>query len=137
MRNIADKGKTAAEVVEKVIEPDLLFPLLRWQDIAPYAAQPRFYLLLAQDCDKRTGIDELLMRQKYPRTLAYLEHFERQLKGRAAYRRYQQGRPFYSMYNVGPYTTAPIKVVWRRMDRRISAAVTACRRRTTLGPPGG
>jgi hypothetical protein len=27
------------------------------------------------------------------------------------------------MYNVGPYTTAPIKVVWRRMDRRMNAAV--------------
>jgi adenine-specific DNA-methyltransferase len=27
------------------------------------------------------------------------------------------------MYNVGPYTIAPIKVVWRRMDRRINAAV--------------
>ena len=29
----------------------------------------------------------------------------------------------YSMYNVGPYTLAPLKVVWRRMDRRINAAV--------------
>ena len=27
------------------------------------------------------------------------------------------------MYDVGPYTVAPIKVVWRRMDRRINAAV--------------
>jgi hypothetical protein len=27
------------------------------------------------------------------------------------------------MYNVGPYTVAPVKVVWRRMDRRINAAV--------------
>jgi hypothetical protein len=27
------------------------------------------------------------------------------------------------MYNVGSYTLAPIKVVWRRMDRRLDAAV--------------
>ena len=27
------------------------------------------------------------------------------------------------MYDVGPYTLAPIKVVWRRMDRKIRAAV--------------
>ena len=37
--------------------------------------------------------------------------------------RYQQDAAFYSMYNVGPYTVAPLKVVWRRMDRRMQAAV--------------
>src|SRR5208337_4412858 len=42
---------------------------------------------------------------------------------RAAYRRYQDRQPFYSMYNVGPYTLAAAKVIWRRMDRKIRAAV--------------
>ena len=41
------------------------------------------------------------------------------------YRQYQSGAAFYSMYNIGHYTVAPIKVVWRRMDRRINAAVVA------------
>ncbi len=63
------------------------------------------------------------MRAKYPRTLAYLERFRELLASRAAYRRYQQSGPFYAMYNVGPYTVAPIKVIWRRMDRRINAVV--------------
>jgi methylase of polypeptide subunit release factors len=123
VRNIPGKGKADVEVVEAVIEPDLLYPLLRWRNIARYAAKPGLYLLLVQDCATRTGIDEVLMGEKYPRTLEYLKHFEQCLNGRAAYRRYQEGRPFYSMYNVGPYTTAPIKVVWRRMDRRMNAAV--------------
>ena len=52
-----------------------------------------------------------------------MKQFEPLLGGRAAYRRYQGQKPFYSMYNVGTYTLAPIKVVWRRMDRRIRAAV--------------
>ncbi len=125
VRNIPQKGKAQVDVVEAVIEPDLLYPLLRWGDIARYTARPRFYLLLAQDCSTRTGIDEALMREKYPRTLEYLGRFRRFLENRAAYRQYQHGRPFYSMYNVGPYTTAQIKVVWRRMDRRINAAVVA------------
>jgi hypothetical protein len=123
VRNIPQKGKTDLDLVEAVIEPDLLYPLLRWRDMARYAAQPNYYLLLAQDCAARTGIDASLMQEKYPRTLAYLQHFESQLCRRAAYRRYQEGCPFYSMYNVGPYTTAPIKVVWRRMDRCMNAAV--------------
>jgi SAM-dependent methyltransferase len=123
VRNIPQKGKADVDVVEAVVEPDLLYPLLRWRDIARYATRPNLYLLLAQDCATRTGMDEALMREKYPRTLKYLRHFEPFLTGRAAYRRYQKGRPFYSMYNVGSYTIAPIKVVWRRMDRRMNAAV--------------
>ena len=53
---------------------------------------------------------------------------------RAAYRRYQQRQPFYSMYNVGLYTLAAAKVVWRRMDRKIRAAVVETIDDTHLGP---
>ena len=42
------------------------------------------------------------MRERYPRTLEYLERFHELLTSRAAYRRYQASGPFYSMYNVGP-----------------------------------
>ena len=123
VRNLATRGKHRLDVVEQVIEPDLLYPLLRWGDIARYSAVPRAHLLLAQDPATRAGIDETIMRSKYPRTFAYLERFREVLASRAAYRRYQQSGPFYAMYNVGPYTVAPIKVVWRRMDRQINATV--------------
>jgi hypothetical protein len=123
VRNLAGRGKHRIETVECVIEPDLLYPLLRWGDVARYSAKPAAHLLLTQDPATRSGIDESVMRAKYPRTLAYLERFRELLAARAAYRRYQQSGPFYAMYNVGPYTVAPIKVVWRRMDRRINAAV--------------
>ncbi|MGA2798478.1 MAG: N-6 DNA methylase [Thermoguttaceae bacterium] len=164
VRNIPQKGKSNVELMEAVIEPDLLYPLLSWGDVARYAmrthgllknncatASPEavplistgnsllagkqwhthgLFLLLVQDCITRTGIDEELMRKQYPLTWQYLKRFEPCLSKRAAYRRYQQGHPFYSMYNVGPYTTAPIKVVWRRMDRRMNAAVA-----TTMDDP--
>jgi len=123
VRNLAAKGKHRIETVEAVIEPDLLYPLLRWGDVARYRTEPRCCILLAQDPATRSGIDEKLMRERYPRTLEYLERFRDLLVSRAAYRRYQRRGPFYSMYNVGPYTIAPVKVVWRRMDRRINAAV--------------
>jgi hypothetical protein len=81
------------------------------------------HILLSQDVLTRSGIEPALMQRDYPRTYAYLTRFERQLRQRAAYRKYQHRRAFYSMYNVGSYTLASIKVVWRRLDRRISAAV--------------
>ncbi len=123
VRNSAARGKRNVEPVEQVIEPDLLYPLLRWSDVDCFTASPSGYILLAQDPATRSGIDESVMRNRYPRTLEYLQRFRPLLESRAAYRRYQQQGPFYAMYNVGPYTTAPIKVVWRRMDRRIRAVV--------------
>jgi hypothetical protein len=123
IRNLAGKAKRAIETVERVIEPDLLYPLVRWLDVKRYSAVPRCGILLVQDVVSRTGIDETVMRSQYPRTLAYLERFRDLLTARAAYRRYQNRGPFYSMYNVGTYTVSPVKVVWRRMDRQINAAV--------------
>jgi hypothetical protein len=133
VRNITARGKRRVEAVEQVIEPDLLYPLLRWSDVRRYSAMPRGHLLLAQDPAARTGIPEAVMRERYPRTLAYLERFRSLLASRAAYRRFQQRGPFYSMYNVGPYTMAPVKVLWRRMDRRINAAVVEERDDPLLG----
>jgi hypothetical protein len=121
--NVAARGKHPIDTIERVIEPELLYPLLRWSDVQRFSAIPRGHILLAQDPEKRTGIEEDVMRRRCPRTLAYLQKFHDLLTARAAYRRYQQRAPFYSMYNVGPYTVAPVKVVWRRMDRQINAAV--------------
>ena len=63
------------------------------------------------------------MRREYAKTYAYLKRFKPLLVKRAAYRRYQSDAPFYSMYNVGADSLSPRKVVWRRMDRRINAAI--------------
>ena len=134
VRNRPAKAKRAAECVEAVIEPDLIYPLIRWSDVDRWSARPSGYLLLAQDPAARTGIDEARMRRDYPRTLAYLRKFEPLLTARAAYRRYQDRWPFYSMYNVGPYTLAGTKVNWRRMDRKIRAAVVEAIDDPRLGP---
>jgi hypothetical protein len=109
--------------VEEWIEPDLLYPLVRWGDVSRFVAQPSAYILLAQNVKTRRGHEEAWLRGRCPKTLAYLERFRRQLETRAAYKRYQSNAAFYSMYNVGTYTVAPVKVVWRRMDKRINAAV--------------
>ncbi len=123
IRNLATAGRRPVEPVECVVEPDLLFPLLRWGDVTRYQARPSAHLLLPQDPEARSGYAPEVMRARYPATLDYFARFEPLLRRRAAYRRYQEDRPFYSMYNVGPYTRADVKVVWRRMDTRLTAAV--------------
>lgn len=123
--NAVQRGKRAPRPIQCLIEPDLLYPLIRWSDVAPFLASPSCHIILAQDARTRRGIELQAMTECFPLTYAYLERFRGLLRRRAAYRRYQQNGPFYSMYNVGPYTLAPYKVVWRRMDRQIRAAVVS------------
>jgi len=123
VRNVGQRGKHAVPEVETWLESDLVFPLLRWGDVERYRARPSLAILLCQDTQTRRGLDERQMADRHSRTLAYLARFRELLCQRAAYRRYQGHAAFYSMYNVGSYTLSEWKVVWRRMDRRIRAAV--------------
>lgn len=123
VENLTDLGKQVLPAVRTLVEPDLLHPLVRWSDVRRFQADASVHLLLVQDPETRRGIDEARLREVFPKTYAYLQRFEPQLRRRAAYRRYQESAPFYSMYNVGEYSVAPHKVVWRRMDRLVRAAV--------------
>jgi hypothetical protein len=64
------------------------------------------------------------MERDFPRAHAYLARFEATLKSRAAYRRYfTDADPYWSMFNVGPYTLADWKVVWREQAADLTVAV--------------
>ena len=134
VENLPGRGKQVLPLVRTLLETDLLYPLVRWSDVGRYQALPSVHLLLVQDLKTRRGIDEGKFLQAYPKTYAYLKRFEPHLRQRAAYRRYQETAPFYSMYNVGEYTVAPHKVVWRRMDRLVRAAVLEPCEASLLGP---
>jgi len=124
IRNLGDVGRRKVETVEARVESKLVFPLLRWRDVGEFAARrPTTAILLPQDPVRRRGIDDATMRRDFPATLAYLSRFETTLRDRAAYRKFQSRAPFWSLYNVDEATFAPIKVVWRRMDSTIRAAV--------------
>ena len=102
---------------------------------------------LAQAPDTRTGIPEAQMKQKYPKTFAYLKRFEPQLRQRrsSSLRRLMETGAFYSMFAVGPYTLAPWKVVWNRIDTKLQGVVVApgddgtitlCQETHTFAPMG-
>lgn len=125
IENLFDVGKLKVEHVQTVIEPDLVYPLLRGRDVKRWHAEPSAHIILAQDPVTRTGIREAVMKVKYPQTYAYLKRFEGDpkkpergtLRGRSGYRQYYKPTdPFYSMYNVGEYTLAEWKVVWREQS---------------------
>ncbi len=134
-------AKAGASRESLVIEPDLLYPLVRWGDVDRFSLQRgdagpfangttggRLAILLVQDPNTRSGISASQLSATCPRCQQYLERHQSTLLRRAAYQRYQAKAPFWSMYNVGPYTISPYKVIWRRMDKIIRAvALGPCR----------
>jgi hypothetical protein len=134
VKAIATEGaKREVESVTVEIEPDLLYPLLRGRDVSRWRAEPLARLLLVQDPIKRRGIDEDEIQRRWPKTWAYLKRFETVLRKRSGFKRYftrtdKDGRvvetaPFYSMFDVGEYTLAPYKVVWREQSAWFTCTV--------------
>lgn len=123
--NLTEGARREVENVQAAIEPDLLYPLLRGRDVSRWQATPSAYILMVQDPEKRRGYDEDWLSAKYPKTYAYLKRFEEPLRQRSGYRRYfSESDPFYSMFDVGDYTFAPYKVVWREQAAGLTVAVT-------------
>ncbi len=142
IENLSDVGKIKVETVHASVEPDLIYPLLRGRDVTRWRAIPSAHIILAQDPQRGKGIVESEMK-KLPKTFAYLRRFEGDLKkpkrgtlrGRALYKQYfDPSDPFYSMYNVGPYTLAPWKVVWRDMGSEIQVSVVGPHREGCICP---
>lgn len=126
IENIHDVGRISVEQVQTVIESGLVYPLLRGRDVSSWHAEPSTFVLLTQDPKTRSGIPEVKMKRKFRKTFSYLKRFESQLRQRSGYKKYFEATdPFYSIYNVGPYTLADHKVVWRDMGDTIQAAVLA------------
>ncbi|MBM3334963.1 SAM-dependent DNA methyltransferase, partial [Candidatus Sumerlaeota bacterium] len=125
VENLHDVGKIKLPEVTFAIEPDLVYPLLRGRYVQRWQATPSAHIILAQDPKTRRGIPEEKMRREWPKTYSYLKGFEKQLRRRSGYRKYfKPTDPFYSMYDVGPYTLAPWKVVWPgEVAPRLEAAV--------------
>ena len=133
IENLHDVGRIKVECVQAVIEPNLVYPLLRGRDVQRWHAKPSAHIILANRTDKLAGIPEFEMKRRWPKTYAYLKQFEGDpqkpergtLRGRSGYRHYfKPTDPFYSMYNVGPYTMAEWKVLWPEVGHSVRASVS-------------
>jgi len=135
IENLNDLGGPSIKVqhVQTVIESDLVYPLLREGDVKRWYAEPSTHIILAQDPKTRIGFPEAKMKQRWPKTFAYLKQFEGDpkspkrgtLRGRSGFKKYfKPSDPFYSMYDVDQYTMAEWKVVWSRLQKKLQASVS-------------
>ena len=108
------------------MERDDVFPLLRGRDVHRFAATPK-----ASQCvivPQRGMFGDESLPATRPRTFKFLSGFRPILEQRSSYRRFQQGKPFWSVWSTGDYTFAPYKVVWKEMSGSgfVAAYVNSC-----------
>lgn len=134
VQNLTEGAKRKVDTIQAMLESDHLFPLVRGRDVERWKFLPSAKLLMVQDVATRRGISEAVLQADYPKTWAYLKHFESDLRARAAFKRFftrkQGGRtvetgPFYSMFDVGEYTLAQWKVAWREIASEFTCSVLA------------
>jgi hypothetical protein len=132
VQNLTEGTKREVAEVQAILEPDYVFPFLRNREVRRWQAQSTDQILMVQNPTTKKGVDEAVLQSDYLETWKYLKHFEEDLRGRAAFRRYftrKEGSrtievaPFYSMFDVGEYTMSKYKVVWPNMGNRLDAAV--------------
>jgi hypothetical protein len=107
-------GRTGGlAIVRRLIERVHVFPLIRGRGVRAFNASvdPDFKVIIPQR--GMHGDPDLPVSS--PRTHGYLQQFEKPLKERGSYRRYQAEKPYWSTWSTGPYTFAEYKVLWKEM----------------------
>ena len=125
IENLNDIGKKKIKSVQVEIEQDLVYPLLRGRDVERWKAVPSAWQIVAQDPKTRKGYETKWMDKNCPKTKEYFLGFEKELRARSAFKKYQEDSALWSQYNVGPYTFAPYKVVWKEQSSELQCAVVS------------
>ncbi|MCH4276844.1 MAG: N-6 DNA methylase [Atopobiaceae bacterium] len=98
------------------IETDCVYPLLKGRGISRFNASVGQHSGVIVPQTGMSGDEDLPV--NCPSTFGFLSQFKKVLIQRSSYRRFQQGKPYWSVWSTGPYTFSPYKVVWKEMSGR-------------------
>ncbi len=129
VRNIGDAGrKHKFESIERKVESEYIYPLLRGRDVQPWMSEPSCYILCAQrKGDFSHAVPEKQLKSIAPNLYSYFNFpaFRERLEVRAGYVKYLKphGEPFYALYDIKNYTEFDWKVVIREQASGLVSAV--------------
>ena len=113
--NLAREGRNdTVEEVSLPIEPDYLYPLLRGEDVSPFQAVSKSFIIVPHNASDPVSPQPL---GKLPRlTREFLSEFRPILQSRKKFRNFDPSvGVWYGLYSVLNATFSPFKVVWREM----------------------
>ncbi|MDO8577763.1 MAG: N-6 DNA methylase [Dehalococcoidales bacterium] len=134
IRNVNKRAKKPLPEIEALVEVDLLFPFVNGQSIKRWGFEIAGTYIVPHTSE--TGmkpISEPDMRRQFPLTYAFLKNFQKELLSRPLHMRWGPSHPFYSLYNIGPYTFAKYRVAWKRSTKNFTATVLSTCKTPILG----
>ncbi len=120
-RNTPEFSKKKPPQKEWGFEKEMVFPLLRGKETRRWATAPSLFIIFPHEGDH--AIPEPEMRRKYPRTYAYFHEMRDHLERRKMYDLSRRQLAFYSLFETGPFLTAPYKLVWKYIASELTCAV--------------
>ena len=122
-QDIISKGSHMGCVEEKYI-----YPMLGGRNIARWQVKSNEFMLVPHTEEYKYGVPETVLARETPETFQWLSFYHDELLDT----RIQNGKffnkdtqPFYRLDNVGTYTYAPYKVLWKEQTGSMSAVVVS------------
>lgn len=135
--NLGHLSRPPIEIIQASVEPEFVYPLLRGRGVKQWQFEQQHFIIIAQNPDQPSkAYPENELEVQYPKTYSYFHRFEEQLRSRSGYKQFfnPERDPFYSVYNVGDYTFAPYKCVWREQSSFLTSAVISSQNGKALIP---
>jgi len=129
IKNLPEAGRKDIIEKEALVEGELVYPLLRGRDVKDWSTAPQHSIVLPVENIKVKKEHEAKFKVNYPKTYAFLKNFEEFLVKRSGLKTYFSDgtgkirAPFYATFNVGQYTFASYKVVWKEQASLLTCAV--------------
>jgi hypothetical protein len=126
-RNIVERSRRPAPVVEVDIESALVYNVVRGRDLSRWQVTPEVKLLCPHTSETRIkAIAQDEMASSYPLALNYLASMRPILDERKGFSGWEQAfrdESFYAIQRIGAYTFAQYKVAWRYIASDFIVAV--------------
>ena len=111
-----------------IVEETYIYPMLGGRNISKWTVKSNEFILVPHDENFKYGIPENKLAQDAPNTFLWLRYYQNELLET----RIQNGKffnpqlhPFYRLDNVGTYTYAPYKVLWKEQTSSMAAVVVS------------
>jgi hypothetical protein len=116
--NLGKSGRKKLKEVESGMEKDLVYKLLRARNLKDFDPIIENRIIIPQiHAALSKPIPEEIMRQEYHHAYHFFLNFKNELLARSGYKKFLITQPFYALYNIGPYTAAPIKLGWQFVSK--------------------
>jgi methylase of polypeptide subunit release factors len=120
IENLFDVGKKKVKKIKTIVENELIYPIIRGREVKKWYGTYSSYVILPTNKSGK-NLPESTIKIDFPNIYTYFIKFKKELEERSLYKLAGKDKIWYGLHvNIGEYTFAPYKVVWKNIAGKIS-----------------